>query len=327
MDMIVTQDLSKTFARGREKVEAVRRISFQVRQGEIFGLLGPNGAGKSTTLRMLATLMPPSSGSASIMGLDLVRQPRQVRQRIGYVSQQGGCYGFATGYENLVLQGRLYGQSRAEARDQADRLVQSLDMADYCGRRVMTYSGGQRRHVELAMGIMHSPSLLFLDEPTTGLDPVSRATFWREINALRDQGMTIFLSTHYMDEADALCDTLCIMDHGRIVARGTSAELKREIGGDIVLLGLEPDDLPRAMALMKDVPEVHCIETTRQALKLCVDTGEKALPVILPLLVEACIPLASIEMKRPSLDEVYLRVTGHAYDSETGEARNGEGNP
>ncbi|MCX7715695.1 MAG: ATP-binding cassette domain-containing protein [Clostridia bacterium] len=315
--MIVTKDLCKIFKSRKSSVEAVRNVNLKVNQGEIFGFLGPNGAGKTTTMRMLTTLMTPSSGYAAIVGYDLLKNAKEIRQKIGYVSQKGGCYEYATGYENLMLQGRLYGLSKASATENASKLIHAFQMEEYCHRKVITYSGGQRRHVDLAMGVMHSPQLLFLDEPTTGLDPTSRANFWDEIKRLRSNGITIFLTTHYLDEADSLCDTICIMDHGSVVAEGNSLELKRQIAGDIIEIGMDHTYFEQACNLLKTNHDIKESILTETSLKLYVEAGEKALPQILPQLVEANIPIHTIEMSRPSLDEVFLRKTGHSLKNET----------
>jgi ABC-2 type transport system ATP-binding protein len=219
--MIETHGLRKTFkARGRT-VEAVADVDLAVRAGEIFGFLGPNGPGKTTTLRMLATLLPPDGGSARIAGCDLRTEPRRVRERIGYVGQAGGTTPMATGRGELVLQGRLYGMSKAQARARAAELLAMVELEAAADRPTKTYSGGQRRRLDVALGLAHRPRVLFLDEPTTGLDPQSRAHLWDEVRALHRSGVTIFLTTHYLDEADALCDRVAIIDEGRIVAEGT----------------------------------------------------------------------------------------------------------
>lgn len=318
MDMIVTQDLCRIFQSHGNTVEAVKQVNLQVRKGEIFGFLGPNGAGKTTTMRMLTTLLPPSGGSAHIVGHDLAREAKKIRREIGYVSQKGGCYELATGYENLVLQGRLYGLSKTAAQQKADELVQAFRMEEFCRRKVKTYSGGQRRHVDLGMGIMHDPKLLFLDEPTTGLDPTSRANFWIEIQKLRDKGITVFLTTHYLEEADSLCDTICIMDHGTVAAQGTALELKRQVAGDILTIGMAADCFARAEELLRTRPDVREIQRADGALKLYVEAGEQALPEILPLLVQEKITIRTLEMARPSLDEVFLKMTGRSLQNEDG---------
>src|SRR5690606_34768829 len=240
--MIETEALRKTFEvrQGRtvKTVDAVRGVDLHVREGEIFGFLGPNGAGKTTTLRMLATLITPDAGRATIAGADLLREPGEVRRRIGYVAQGGSTWDEVTAREELVLQARMYGHSKADAHARAAAALAAFDLTDYADRKCKTYSGGQRRRVDIALGVIHSPKALFLDEPTTGLDPQSRARMWDEIRRLRSEGMTIFITTHYLDEADALCDRIAIIDHGEIVAEGTPKALKREISGEIVSVTL-----------------------------------------------------------------------------------------
>src|SRR3954454_10433655 len=242
--MIETRGLRKSFTsrQGREKkvVDAVRGVDLDVAEGEIFGFLGPNGGGKTTTLRMLATLIEPDGGEATIAGADLRGNPGEVRRRIGYVAQGGSTWDESTAREELVLQGRLYGISKATATERAARVLEAFQLSEYADRRCKTYSGGQRRRVDIALGIIHEPKVVFLDEPTSGLDPQSRAHMWEEIRRLRDEGMTIFLTTHYLDEADALCDRVSIMDSGEVVAEGTPEELKREISTDTLLIGLGP---------------------------------------------------------------------------------------
>ena len=309
--MIVTNALSKTFKNKNSAVEAVKGVSITVRRGEIYGFIGPNGAGKTTTMRMLTTLLPPTSGKAYVAGCELSKA-RQIRAKIGYVSQKGGCYEFATGFENLVLQGRLYGLSKRAAVENAERLVEAFGMRDYCRRKIQTYSGGQRRHVDLGLGVMHNPELLFLDEPTTGLDPKSRAAFWNVIRDLRAGGITVFLTTHYLDEADALCDRICIMDNGAVAAEGTPADLKRQIAGDIISIGMEAVHFERATELLNSLSGIKEMQMTRDCVKLYVENGEKALPEILPLLVGNGVTIRSAELAKPSLDEVFLKKTGHA---------------
>ena len=252
--MIETRGLRKSFRSraGREKktVDAVRGVNLQVAEGEIFGFLGPNGAGKTTTLRMLATLIEPDGGEATIAGADLRKEPAEVRRRIGYVAQGGSTWDESTAREELVLHARLYGIAKAEAHRRAARALDAFQLSEYADRKCKTYSGGQRRRVEIALGIIHEPSIVFLDEPTTGLDPQSRAHMWDEIRRLRAEGMTVFITTHYLDEADALCDRIAIMDHGEVVAEGTPAELKREISGDVVLVGLDTATTPQAAQLL-----------------------------------------------------------------------------
>ena len=314
--MIKTRGLRKSFRsrQGREikVVEAVRGVDLTVAEGEIFGFLGPNGAGKTTTLRMLATLIEPDGGEAVIAGADLRREPGEVRRRIGYVAQGGSTWDDSTAREELVLQARLYGLSKAEAQRRAARALEAFQLTEYADRKCKTYSGGQRRRVDIALGVIHEPKIVFLDEPTTGLDPQSRAHMWDEIRRLRSEGMTVFITTHYLDEADALCDRIAIMDHGQIVAEGTPDELKREISGDVVVVGLD-GSTPRAADLLGTQPYVNKLETPEQGgLRLYVDDGATAIPQILRVLDGADIALRSIELHRPSLDDVFLTKTGRS---------------
>src|SRR2546426_3683172 len=236
--IIETTDLRRTFKTRGGNVEAVAGVDLRVGGGEIFGFLGPNGAGKTTTLRMLATLMKPTSGWATVAGADLRRQPQVVRERIGYVPQGGSTDPAETGRGELVIQGRLYGLPKADAKARATEVLRALDLEVAADRPTGTYSGGMRRRLDVGLGIVHRPKVLFLDEPTTGLDPQARARMWDEIRNLRELGTTVFLTTHYLEEADALCDRLAIIDHGRIVAEGTSDELKQAVAGDVVTIGV-----------------------------------------------------------------------------------------
>jgi ABC-2 type transport system ATP-binding protein len=312
--IIRTTDLRKSFAARGGPVEAVRGVSISVAAGETFGFLGPNGAGKTTTLRMLTTLLPIGAGSATVAGFDVARQPQQVRTRIGYVSQLGGADELATGRENLLLQGRLYGASKAEVAPRAQELAELLDLAEFADRRVSTYSGGQRRRLDIALGLVHAPAVLFLDEPTTGLDPQSRANLWDHIRALRGQGTTVFLTTHYLEEADALCDRLMIMDHGQIVADGTPRALKQEVSGDAILISLRPEEGggERAAPVLRVEPYVRELTAEDGQLRLYVDDGGAALPQLIRLLDQAGIGIRSISMSEPTLDDVFLRQTGRS---------------
>lgn len=320
--IIETRDLRKTFrirAKGKKdastEVEAVRGLTLSVNRGEIFGFLGPNGAGKSTTLRMLATLLPPTSGTAIVAGHDLLKHPGEVRKRIGYVSQAGGADDSLTARENLILQGRLYGMNRSEAELRAAQMIGSLELTEAADRQVKTYSGGQRRRLDLALGIAHRPGLLFLDEPTTALDPQSRARLWDEVRRLRADGTTVFLTTHYLDEADALCDRLAIMDHGQIVAQGTPDALKRQIAGDVLTVGVAESNgaLTKARDLLAAQPFVRQAQSGDDAvLRLVVEEGEAALPDVLRLLDGVGVGIRTVAMTRPSLDEVFLNATGRS---------------
>ena len=314
MDQVIrTEDLRKSFGSRKGSVEAVRGVSIEVGRGEIFGFLGPNGAGKTTTLRMLTTLLPVDSGQAWVAGFDVFRQPKQVREHIGYVSQLGGADDQATGREDLILQGRLYGGDLETVRRRADELVVVLDLADFADRKVITYSGGQRRRLDVALGVIHQPEVLFLDEPTTGLDPQNRANLWDHIRALRERGTTVFLTTHYLEEADALCDRVMIMDHGTIVAEGTPRELKRQVAGDSVLIGLKDDRLAeRAALLLRNEPYVREVNTDAGRLLLYVEDGAAAVPSLLRLLDGDGLALKSISLSEPTLDDVFLRQTGRS---------------
>jgi ABC-2 type transport system ATP-binding protein len=309
--MIETHDLRRTFTSRKGAVEAVAGVDLDVKKGEIFGFLGPNGAGKTTTLRMLSTLLPPTSGEATVAGFDLRRDPAKVRYQIGYVSQEGSSAPEVPGRTELVMQGRLYGMSKARAVDRAAELIAALELTDCADRATKTFSGGQKRRLDIGIGLMHLPQLLFLDEPTTGLDPQSRARMWDEVRKLRDTGTTVFLTTHYLEEADALCDRIAIIDHGKIVALGTPDELKRQVAGDVVVVGTE-DGAARALELLKSQPFVREATLADGIVRLYVDRGETAMPQILRTLDSAGIALASLSLNRPSLDDVFLRQTGRS---------------
>ncbi len=312
--VIAANDLRKSFRARRGDVEAVRGVSIEVGRGEIFGFLGPNGAGKTTTLRMLTTLLPIDGGSATVAGYDVRREPDRVRTRIGYVSQLGGSDELATGRENLVLQGRLYGDDATEVRQRAEELIDLLELGPFADRRVITYSGGQRRRLDVALGIVHAPEVLFLDEPSTGLDPQNRANLWEHIVGLRELGTTVFLTTHYLEEADELCDRLMIIDHGEIVAEGAPPELKRQIGGDTVVLSLHDDGhtAERAEQRLRLQPYVREVSAEGSELRLYVDHGGSALPEILRLLDHEHISMQSMSVSEPTLDDVFLRQTGRS---------------
>jgi ABC-2 type transport system ATP-binding protein len=316
--IIETKGLRKSFRsrQGREKktVEAVRGVDLSVREGEIFGFLGPNGAGKTTTLRMLATLITPDGGEATIAGVDLRRDPGEVRRRIGYVAQGGSTWDDSTAREELVLQARLYGISRREAEERATRALEAFQLSEYADRKCKTYSGGQRRRVDIALGIIHEPRVVFLDEPTTGLDPQSRAHMWDEIRRLRTDGMTVFITTHYLDEADALCDRIAIMDDGLIVAEGTPTGLKREVSHEIITIGLDTASVPRAAEVLEGQELVDRVEKLDEGdgLRLFVTDGSTAMPRVLRVLEGAGVSMQSMELHRPSLDDVFLTKTGRS---------------
>jgi ABC-2 type transport system ATP-binding protein len=309
--VIETHGLRRTFRSRTGTVEAVAGVDLRVEAGEVFGFLGPNGAGKTTTLRMLSTLLPPTGGEATVAGCDLRREPKKVRERIGYVCQLGGTDPMVTGRMELEFQARLYGASATEARKRTREMLSALELEACADRTTGTYSGGQRRRLDVGLGLIHGPKLLFLDEPTTGLDPQGRARLWGEVRRLRDSGVTVFLTTHYLEEADALCDRLAIIDHGRIVAEGTPAQLKREIAGDLITLGLAADR-DRALELLLSQPFVRQGKPEGDGLRLYVDHGDAAMPTILRLLDGAGFQIQTIAMSRPSLDDVFLQQTGHS---------------
>jgi ABC-2 type transport system ATP-binding protein len=309
--MIKTTGLRKSFRTRKGAVDAVNGVDLTVEEGEIFGFLGPNGAGKTTTLRMLATLIVPDGGEATIAGADLRRDPGGVRQRIGYVAQGLSTWDTVSAREELVLHARMYGIRKADARQRAAKAIESFQLAEFADRKCQTYSGGQRRRVDVALGVIHSPKVVFLDEPTTGLDPQSRAHMWDEVRRLRREGMTVFLTTHYLEEADVLCDRVAIIDHGQIVAEGTPDALKREVAGDVVRVGVN-GNTDKAAALLEGQPYVRGLENGEDGLRLYVDTGATAIPQILRTLDGAGVELGSIELHRPSLDDVFLTQTGRS---------------
>jgi ABC-2 type transport system ATP-binding protein len=262
-------------------------------------------------MRMLCTLLVPTGGRATVAGFDLATQPHEVRRRIGYVGQKGGMEPVATGRENLMLQAQLYRLSQAEAARRVDALIARLNLASFADRKAETYSGGQRRIFDLASGVVNEPELLFLDEPTTGLDPQSRVRVWEEVRALHAQGTTIFLTTHYLEEADVLCGRVAIVDLGKIVALDSPAALKQQIAGDIITLGYD-DATQRAAAAcaIESKPMIREIQQLDGALQLFVDKGDEALPEIMRILGQAHHPPKTIHLSRPSLDDVFLKLTG-----------------
>jgi ABC-2 type transport system ATP-binding protein len=300
------EDLRKTFADG---FEAVRGITFDIEEGEAFGLLGPNGAGKTTTMRMLGTLLLPTSGRALVAGHDVVREAGAVRRAIGFAMQEAGLARYATGREHLHMMGRLYGLSRAQTRSRASDLLVLFGLEEAADRQVRTYSGGMRRRIDLACGLVHRPRLLFLDEPTTGVDPTSRAALWEELRRLQGEGVSLFLTTHYLEEADRLCDRLAIVDRGVIVARGTPDELKAEVGADVVTVGLSDSQAPSAAEALGALGRVRVAGSGR-SVALELTDGASAVARIVERLRGAGIVPATITVARPTLDDVFLRYTG-----------------
>jgi ABC-2 type transport system ATP-binding protein len=313
VDAIVVEGLEKRYG----SVEALAGISFTVRQGEVFGLLGPNGAGKSTTVRVLVTLTKADGGRATVAGHDVVREANAVRREIGYVPQASGVDREATGRENLMLQGRVQGLRGEPLRRRVQELLERFGLADAGDRVVRGYSGGMKRRLDVALGLVHRPQVLFLDEPTTGLDPEARAAMWQELGELAQQErLTILLTTHYLEEADRLAHRLAIVSRGRIVVDGTPEELKRDLRGDAVTVELEDGRGTDAHGVIASLPAVHEASVDGRLLRARVDHGGRAVPGILSALEERGIPVASVTLARPSLDDVYLHFTGRDFRSE-----------
>jgi ABC-2 type transport system ATP-binding protein len=310
MDAIVVEHVRKRYG----DIEAVADVSFSVRQGEVFGLLGPNGAGKSTTVRILATLTRPDGGRALIAGHDVVREGDAVRREIGYVAQNSGVDRYLTGRENLVFQMRAQRMPHRGLRQRADEMLELVGLEDAGNRVLNTYSGGMRRRLDIAMGLVHEPSVLFLDEPTTGLDPEARAVMWAELERLAEQrALTILLTTHYLEEADQLADRLAIVSHGRVVAEGTPEQLKLELRGDSVTVELADGRAEDARAVVAMLDTVHEASLDGSILHARVEHGARALPSILSTLEDSGFAVASATVARPSLDDVYLHHTGHSF--------------
>ncbi|WP_417309778.1 ATP-binding cassette domain-containing protein [Devosia sp.] len=315
--IIEARGLKRSFkARGAKgkTIDAVRGIDLTVYEGEIVGFLGPNGAGKTTTLKMLCTLIAPTDGTATVVGSDLRRDPLGVRRKIGYVSQAGSTSSEARAGEEIVSHAELYGIAPAEAKRRAQSLLSALDLDDIWTRSCGSLSGGQRRRLDIVMGLIHQPRLVFLDEPSTGLDPQSRANLWTHIRQLRDEfGTTVFLTTHYMDEADSLSDRLLVIDHGAIVAEGTPAELKKKVSGDTITLTLRStEDANTAAAIAASLEGADTPVTETHVVRFHVPEGATALPVLLGRLTRDNIDAIGVDVNRPTLDDVFLTLTGRS---------------
>jgi ABC-2 type transport system ATP-binding protein len=309
---IEAHDLVKTYPKG---VRALAGLSFAVPAGTVFGLLGPNGAGKSTTVKILTTLAQADSGTAAVAGLDVRAQAAQVRHAIGVVAQRSGADPMATGRENLLLTGRIQGLRGRALTARADELLGRFDLAGAAGRLVRTYSGGMQRRLDVALGLINRPQVLFLDEPTAGLDPESRTAMWDEIGRLAaDDGLTILLTTHYLEEADRLASHVAIVDRGRIVAEGTPDELKGQLRGDAVHIDLtDRAERGRLLAVLEPVPAVREIRIDGNHVSARADEGAAALPAVLAALDNAGMPVRAATVARPSLDDVYLRYAGRRF--------------
>ncbi len=323
MNVIETRQLTKVFP---GDIRAVDGIDFEVNDGEIFAFLGPNGAGKTTTIKMLNTLILPTSGTAMVTGLDVVKNASEVRKRIGYVAQDVGVDEHATGKENLTLYGHFYRLDKKTIKQRVKEIFELVGLSGDENRMVSTYSGGMRKRLDLAMGLIHQPRLIFMDEPTTGLDPQTRAHIWEYIRQLvSSKGMTIFLTTHYMEEADQLADRIAIIDLGKIIALGTPDELKKSIGGDVVTLSpcaVKDEEckefVKRTEVLLSGKPFVTGTKATDGELAVYVKEGESAVPNIMKLLNNEGIEIKTITMSRPSLDDVFLKYTGRTIRAQEG---------
>lgn len=313
MEAIVVDGLRKRYG----EVRALDGVTFSVQEGEVFGLLGPNGAGKSTTVRVLVTLTQPDAGSASVAGHDVQRDQNAVRRTIGYVPQDSGVDQFGTGRENLMLQGRVQGMSGAALRGRANELLELVGIANAADRVVKTYSGGMRRRLDIALGLVHRPRVLFLDEPTTGLDPEARVAMWDEVARLAQaESLTILLTTHYLEEADQLADRLAIVSQGKVVVEGTPAELKARLQGDAVHVELTDGTVDAAKDILTALGARPEQVLDGRTVVARVENGGRALPGIISALDGAGIAVASVSVSRPSLENVYLHFTGRDFDEE-----------
>ena len=313
MDAIVAEGLEKRYG----TIQALAGVTFSVHEGEIFGLLGPNGAGKSTSVRVLTTLTKPDAGRAVVAGHDVVREANRVRRSIGYVPQESGVDREATGRENLLLQGRIQGLSGTDLRSRVDELLELVGIADAADRVVRGYSGGMKRRLDIALGLVHRPSVLFLDEPTTGLDPEARAAMWVEVQRLAEQEqLTILLTTHYLEEADQLAERVAIVSRGSIVAEGRPEALKRGLRGEAVTVELTEPRGDEAAAILATLDGADEINVDGTDVRTRVPNGAEAIPSILSVLEGSGIQVASVSTARPSLDDVYLHYTGREFAAE-----------
>jgi ABC-2 type transport system ATP-binding protein len=319
---IEAERLVKTYRKG---VKALDGLSFAVAPGSVFALLGPNGAGKSTAVKILTTLAKPDSGTAHVVGIDVTEAPERVRRAIGVVAQGSGVDVQATGRENVRLQGQLYGIAGSELERRVAELLERFGLADAADRIAKGYSGGMQRRLDIAMALVHDPQVLFLDEPTTGLDPEVRAQMWDEIRRLSgEKGITVLLTTHYLEEADQLAARLAIVDRGRVVGEGTPDELKRELRGDAIHVDLEADYNGAVGRALTGVPAIRDVVVDGRTLRARADDGGRAVPLVLGALESAGVAVSSVRVARPSLDDVYLKYTGRTFDA--AEAEQAEAN-
>jgi ABC-2 type transport system ATP-binding protein len=312
---IVAQNLVKVYG---GKVRAVDGVSFEVKPGEVFGFLGPNGAGKTTTVSMLSAGLRPTEGQAVVDGLEVRASPEEVKRHIGVIFQESTADGDLTGRENLEIAAGCYGISAGEGKKRAEALIEQMQLTDAADRYAKTYSGGMRRRLELAVGLVHRPRILFLDEPTLGLDPQGRAGFWGFIQKLRKEtGMTVFVTTHYLEEADEMCDRIAIIDHGKIVATGTPNQLKDSLGGDVVTVktAAAAQDIT---SVLQALPGVTSVQHTEGSYRVKCKSGETFVPLAVDAATRAGVGVTGITVKRPSLDEVFLEFTGREFREEEG---------
>ena len=308
---VEAKNLKKTFKTKQGNVEAVRDVSFKVNKGGIFGILGPNGAGKSTTILMLTTLLRITSGTAKINDLDVVKNDSEVRNKIGIALQDTGIDNLLTARELFYTTARLWGLSKSKSKDRTEEMLNLVGLTEAADRRVKTYSGGMKRRLDLGLSLVHKPEVLFLDEPTTGLDPGSRRVLWDEIKKLRDEGVTIILTTQYLEEADELANRISIIDEGLVVAEGTPDELKSSIGGDVITLTFRTDD-----DAIKAQTIIENSDIEDNQIRVTVENGAEKIPNLLNQLVSKDINVQSVSANKPSLDDVFLKVTGYRLEGE-----------
>ncbi|MGA2308343.1 MAG: ATP-binding cassette domain-containing protein [Candidatus Bathyarchaeia archaeon] len=310
--IVTVENLSKAFG----KLKAVDNISFEVKMGEIFGFVGPNGAGKTTTINMLTTLMKPSSGNAVVCGYDIFKDPNEVRRNVGVVPQEYTADEDMTGINNVLLCADLYGIPRSDSKPHAQELLKLVELQDAAKRKVSTYSGGMRRRLELACGLINYPKLLFLDEPTLGLDVQTRTVVWKYIKMLKDEyRMTLFLTTHYLEEADSLCDRIAIIDHGHIIRIGSPEELKESIGGDVIVVTLKETE-PDISSDIANIKLVKNVQKNDNNYRIKVELGEEASPQITDLIRSKGLHVTKVSLTKPTLDEAYLEFTGRSLREE-----------
>ena len=320
MFAVVADKVSKTYK--KSDVPALDGVSISIERGKVYGLLGPNGAGKTTLIRVLATLLKPDSGTATVDGIDAIADPIAVRTRIGLGGQYAAVDEFLTGRENVVMVGRLYNLPKAEVESRAQEVLERINLVDAADRPVSTYSGGMRRRLDLAASLVGRPDVLFLDEPTTGIDPRSRVDIWELIGELVSGGTTLLLTTQYLEEADFLADTIGVIDHGRLIAEGTSDELKARIGGVVVQLHVDREHCKPAITAIKDLTGSEPLhDQDRDYLVIPAERGSQSLVEVVRAMDTASVPIVDIELHRPTLDDVFLSITGHAAELESADGR------